>query len=137
MVFSWAPNTRVYLGDVDVTDMLARRPASGGPMDAPIYRLPTDRYAQWTPGQRDAARDWLAAHGINHNRVPVGQIITITDDGPGGRRWLNTTVMVTSNGRHVLDPADPHRVLTEPVRVPLTEDPPAALDEWAIRGVAP
>lgn len=130
------PGTRVYLGNIDVTDMLARRPATdptnGGPMDTPIYHLATDRYAQWTPEQRDAARDWLAAHGIHHNRVPVGRTITIIDDGCGGR-WLATTLMVTSNGRHVIDPADPNRVLTEPVRAPFTQDPPAVLDEWAIR----
>ena len=99
-----------------------------------VYRLPTGWYPKWSSDQRDAAHAWLEAHGIDYTLVPIDTDVAITiDRAPSGARWLEVPTHVRGDsGRLLIDQATnaPARTRT---RVPLAQDPPAVLDQWATR----
>lgn len=99
-----------------------------------IYRLPTGGYPKWHPDQCDAVHAWLEAHGVDHALVPIDTDVAIViDEVPSGARWLELPVLVRDGNGVLFDP-DAGKVVRNHVRVPLVQDPPAALDQWAASG---
>lgn len=73
--------------------------------------------------------DWLRANGVDPNRTPMQPNASMSD---GQLTILRKVGHPGEHGRlvDVIDPADPNRVLTEAITVPVVVQPSPDVAEW-------
>ena len=84
------------------------------------------KYIQNDAGFRKEVCDWFRANGVDPARLPADPHASIAN----GQLTFRRAVLSELTGTRQIDPADPLRLLTEVVTVPVVVEPSFDIAEW-------